>query len=124
MSTARGLHLPTTRGDWRLMGRTVRLVLTLPVYAAVAAIAAVVSLTVFVVAPVLSFGVTDTLLSNRIPLVWVTVRSFIIIHSPWGIQSRGGRYDDRSFPRSDTPQRVCKAAVSEEKNYVENDRYL
>jgi hypothetical protein len=78
-------------------------------------------LVLFSVAPVLSFGVTDTLLSNRIPLVWVTVRSFIIIHSPWGIQSRGGRYDDRFLPREDTSQHVCEAAVSEEKNYVEND---
>jgi len=49
MSTARGPRLPTTRGDWRLMGRTVRLVLTVPVYAAVAAVAAAVSLTLFVV---------------------------------------------------------------------------
>ena len=45
----RGVRLPTRRTDWRLMGRTARLVLTLPAYAAVAAVASVVSLTAFVV---------------------------------------------------------------------------
>ena len=45
----RGPRLPTRGPDWRLMGRTVKLVLTLPTYAAVAAVAAVVALTGFVV---------------------------------------------------------------------------
>ena len=45
----RGVGLPTRGTDWRLMGRTAKLVLTLPAYAAVAAVATVVSLTAFVV---------------------------------------------------------------------------
>ena len=45
----RGVSLPTRRTDWRLMTRTARLVLTLPTYAAVAAVASLVSLTGFVV---------------------------------------------------------------------------
>ena len=48
-SLRRSVRLPTRRADWRLMGRTARLVLTLPVYAVVALVAAVVALTVFVV---------------------------------------------------------------------------
>ncbi|MGB9931234.1 hypothetical protein [Haloarcula amylolytica] len=67
MSTAEGLRLPTTRGDWRLMGRTVRLVLTLPVYAAVAAIAAVVSLTLFVVSLNVPL-VLDLVVGGSLPL--------------------------------------------------------
>jgi len=45
----RGVRLPTRGRDWRLMGRTARLVLGLPTYAAVAAVASVLSLTGFVV---------------------------------------------------------------------------
>src|SRR6056297_2247168 len=45
----RGVRLPTRPRDWRLMGRTARLVLTLPTYAAVAALASALSLTAFVV---------------------------------------------------------------------------
>jgi len=67
MSTAEGLRLPTTRGDWRLMGRTVRLVLTLPVYAAVAAIAALVSLTLFVVSLNVPL-VLDLVVGGSLPL--------------------------------------------------------
>ncbi len=67
MSTAEGLRLPTTRGDWRLMGRTVRLVLTLPVYAAVAVIAAVVSLTLFVVSLNVPL-VLDLVVGGSLPL--------------------------------------------------------
>jgi hypothetical protein len=43
------VRLPTARDDWRLMGRTARLVLTVPVYAVLAALAAVAALTLFVV---------------------------------------------------------------------------
>ena len=45
----RGVRLPTRGRDWRLMGRTARLVLTLPTYAALAVLASVASLTAFVV---------------------------------------------------------------------------
>jgi len=46
---ARGLaRLPTGRGDWRLMARTARLVLSVPTYAVVAVVAAVAALTLFV----------------------------------------------------------------------------
>ena len=45
----RGVRLPTRPRDWQLMGRTARLVLTLPTYAVVAALASVASLTAFVV---------------------------------------------------------------------------
>jgi len=45
----RGVRLPTRSADWRLMGRTAKLVLTLPTYAALAGLASVVSLTAFVV---------------------------------------------------------------------------
>lgn len=41
-------RLPTRARDWRLMGRTARLVLTIPTYAVVAVVAAVVGLTLFV----------------------------------------------------------------------------
>ncbi|MHC3378623.1 hypothetical protein [Haloarcula sp. H-GB5] len=67
MSITRGLRLPTTRGDWRLMGRTVRLVLTLPVYAAVAVIAAAVSLTLFVVSLNVPL-VLDLVVGGSLPL--------------------------------------------------------
>lgn len=40
--------LPTRTDDWRLVGRTARLVLGIPTYAAVAVLAALASLTVFV----------------------------------------------------------------------------
>jgi len=45
----RGVRLPTRGQDWRLMGRTARLVLTSPAYAAVAVLASAASLTAFVV---------------------------------------------------------------------------
>jgi len=45
----RGVRLPTRRRDWQLMGRTARLVLTVPAYAIVAVLASVLSMTAFVV---------------------------------------------------------------------------
>lgn len=48
MSTARLPRLPTRRADWRLMGRTVRLVLTIPGYAVLAGVTAIVALSLFV----------------------------------------------------------------------------
>lgn len=41
--------LPTKRKDWRYMGRTARLVLSVPIYAAVATVAGVVGLSLFVI---------------------------------------------------------------------------
>lgn len=46
---AAAVRLPTGRRDWRLMARTARLVLSVPAYAALAVVAAVASLTLFVV---------------------------------------------------------------------------
>lgn len=46
--TSRLPRLPTRGRDWRLMGRTARLVLTIPAYAAVAVVAGVLGLTLFV----------------------------------------------------------------------------
>lgn len=43
----RRLRLPTRRRDWRLLGRTVRLVLGIPTYAAVALLGSGLALTVF-----------------------------------------------------------------------------
>jgi uncharacterized membrane protein YdfJ with MMPL/SSD domain len=59
--------LPTRRRDWRLMGRTARLVLTIPGYAALAAVAALVALSLFV----LSLNVTlvqDLVIGGSLPL--------------------------------------------------------
>jgi len=69
-----GVRLPTRRTDWRLMGRTARLVLGLPGYAAVAVLATVASLTAFAVslnvAYVLNLVVGGSLpLSNRLTLL-------------------------------------------------------
>lgn len=44
----RSLRLPTRADDWRLMGRTVRLVVTIPAYGLLAVAAAAVGLTLFV----------------------------------------------------------------------------
>jgi hypothetical protein len=43
-----GISAPTSRADWRLMARTVRLVLSLPAYALLALVAAVAALSTFV----------------------------------------------------------------------------
>lgn len=48
MRRVAGLRLPTGVADWRLMGRTARLVLSLPAYAALAAAYASLALTLFV----------------------------------------------------------------------------
>ena len=62
----RGVRLPTGRDDLRLMGRTARLVLTLPVYAAVAVLAAVLSLTAFVASLNVQF-VMDVVVGGSLP---------------------------------------------------------
>lgn len=64
---ARQVRLPTRRRDWRLLGRTVRLVLGIPTYAGVALVGALTGLTVFVVGqnPAL---VADVVVGGSLPL--------------------------------------------------------
>ena len=59
------ISLPTRTADWRLMGRTTRLVLGGPAYAAVAVVAAAVALTGFVLSQNLPF--TADALAGRVP---------------------------------------------------------
>lgn len=63
----RGIRLPTGRDDLRLMGRTARLVLTLPAYAVVAVLAAALSMTAFVTSLNVRF-VTDVVVGGSLPL--------------------------------------------------------
>lgn len=60
-------RLPTSPRDWRLMGRTTRLVLGRPTYAALAAVAALAALTGFVVALEWRL-VADVVLGGSLPL--------------------------------------------------------
>ena len=62
------VRFPTRRTDWRLMGRTVRLVLGLPTYAAVAVLAAVASLSAFVLSLNVPL-VMDLVVGGSLPLV-------------------------------------------------------
>ena len=59
------VRLPTRRRDWRLMARTTRLVLSGPAYAALAVVAGLVALTVFVLAQNLTFALD---VAVRLPL--------------------------------------------------------
>lgn len=61
------VRLPTRRSDWRLMGRTVRLVLGIPGYAAFALIAGIVGLSVFVLTQNLTL-VSDVIVGGSLPL--------------------------------------------------------
>lgn len=61
------ISLPTSREEWRLMGRTSRLVLTAPSYALLAVLAAVVSLTLFVTSLNLTL-VSDLVIGGQLPL--------------------------------------------------------
>jgi len=57
-------RLPTRRADWRLLARTVRLVLSIPVYAVLSVVAAVLALSVFVFSqniPLVSFALTGSI---------------------------------------------------------------
>ncbi len=66
---ARGLaRLPTGRGDWRLMARTARLVLSVPTYAVVAVVAAVAALTLFVASLNVPL-VSSVVVGGSLPLV-------------------------------------------------------
>ncbi|WP_254279080.1 hypothetical protein [Haloarcula marina] len=60
-------RLPLRRRDWRLMGRTARLVLTLPEYAVVALLAGIASLTAFVVSLNVPL-VLDLVVGGSLPL--------------------------------------------------------
>ncbi|MFC7133410.1 MULTISPECIES: hypothetical protein [Salinibaculum] len=66
-------RLPTRRADWRLLGRTLRLVLSIPTYAALAVLAAVLALSVFVFSqnvPLVSFALTGSLpLDGRLTIL-------------------------------------------------------
>lgn len=61
------VRLPTRRADWRLMARTVRLVLGLPTYAVFASLAGLAGLTVFVVTQNLAL-VGDVVVGGSLPL--------------------------------------------------------
>lgn len=63
----RGISLPTSSDDWRLMARTARLVLTAPGYAALAVVAAAAALTSFVVSLQLT-AVMDLVIGGPLPL--------------------------------------------------------
>jgi hypothetical protein len=66
-------HLPTRGRDWRLMGRTTRLVLTIPGYAVLALVGAFVGLTLFVFSlnlPLVGFAFSgDLLLAGRLTIL-------------------------------------------------------
>lgn len=61
------VRLPTRRTDWRLMARTVRLVLGIPAYAAFALVAGIVGLSVFVLTQNLTL-VGDVIVGGSLPL--------------------------------------------------------
>ncbi|ESS10279.1 MAG: hypothetical protein A07HR60_02293 [uncultured archaeon A07HR60] len=69
----KGVHslqarLPTSREDWRLMGRTVRLVLMIPSYTIGAVVAAVAALTLFVTSLNLQLA-NDLIIGGTLPLI-------------------------------------------------------
>ena len=61
------VRLPTRADDWRLVGRTIRLVLGIPAYAAFALVAGLVGLSVFVVTQNLTL-VGDVVVGGSLPL--------------------------------------------------------
>jgi hypothetical protein len=61
------VRFPSRAADWRLMGRTTRLVLTIPAYAAVALVAAATALTGFVVSQNVAL-VLDVVVGGALPL--------------------------------------------------------
>ena len=71
--SSRSIRLPTRGRDWRLMARTARLVVTMPLYASVAAVAAVAGLTLFVLSqnlPLVSFLLSGSLgLESRLVIL-------------------------------------------------------
>ena len=71
--SSRSIRLPTRGRDWRLMARTARLVVTMPLYATVAAVAAAAGLTLFVLSqnlPLVSFLLSGSLgLESRLVIL-------------------------------------------------------
>ncbi|MWG34564.1 hypothetical protein [Halomarina oriensis] len=63
----RGVSLPTRSDDWRLAARTARLVLSIPAYLAFAVVAALLALTVFVLAQNLTI-VSELVVGGSLPL--------------------------------------------------------
>jgi len=61
------IRLPTRRRDWRLMARTIRLVLGIPAYAAFAVVAALAGLSLFVLTQNLAL-VVDVVIGGSLPL--------------------------------------------------------
>lgn len=61
------VRLPTRSRDWRLMGRTARLVVTVPVYGVVALLAAFVGLTLFVLSLSIDIAV-NLVIGGSLPL--------------------------------------------------------
>jgi len=66
LASIRAIRLPTRARDWRLMGRTARLVVTIPLYTIIAAVAAVLGLTLFVLSQ--NLPLTGFLLTGSLPL--------------------------------------------------------
>ena len=66
MASTPSLRLPTRARDWRLMARTARLVVTIPVYTVIAAVAAVFGLTLFVLSQ--NLPLAEFLLTGSLPL--------------------------------------------------------
>ncbi len=83
------VRLPTRRGDWRLMGRTIRLVLGIPRYAAFAIVAGLVGLSVFVLTQNLAL-VSDVVIGGALPLsnrVAILVGLFPFLGTSFGLAS-------------------------------------
>ncbi|EMA44441.1 hypothetical protein [Halococcus saccharolyticus] len=66
MAATRSIRLPTRARDWRLMARTARLVVTIPLYAAIALVAAVCGLTLFVLSQ--NLPLAEFLIASSLPL--------------------------------------------------------
>jgi hypothetical protein len=60
------VRLPTRRADWRLLGRTTRLVLTIPTYAVLALLTGVLALSLFVFSQ--NLALVSFALSGTVPL--------------------------------------------------------
>ena len=84
--TSRLPRLPTRGRDWRLMGRTARLVLTIPAYAAVAVLAGLLGLTLFVATQNLR-PVLDLVVGGPLPLdsrLTVLLELYPVVGSVYG----------------------------------------
>ncbi len=90
----KGVHslqtrLPTSGEDWRLMGRTIRLVLTIPSYTVGAVVAAVAALTLFVTSLNLQLA-NDLIIGGTLPLIdrlSVLVELYPFVGTSFGVVS-------------------------------------